>query len=138
MSSSSALDSLHDPPLRIEVSEGDVVRMIWKGKSLPRRPQERLAPFLDGLLEKAALRVQGVEMDVRELAFMSAATMGVVVWFMGRAAVLAVPVTVFYDDSVKWQKMHFSAMCFLESSDPPIRMVPGPPLSKGPAEDEGR
>jgi hypothetical protein len=86
------------------------LRLVWRGKSDDRNPQNALAPYFAQVLERAAERGTAVEMRFDELDHFNSSTIGAVIKLIQDARARGVRLVLLYDARVKWQKLSFDAL----------------------------
>ena len=104
--------------LNIEVTEDDdTINAIWKGKSIDREPGRFIMPILTRMIKSSSDTDKSVTLDFRELAYMNSSTITPVIKILERAKRGSTRVTVFYNKSLKWQDLIFSALTIFKTKD---------------------
>jgi len=104
--------------LTIEVTEDDdTISAIWKGKSIDREPGKFITPILTRMIKSSSKTDKRVTLNFHELAYMNSSTITPVIKILERAKRGSTRVTVFYDKSLKWQDLIFSALTIFKTKD---------------------
>lgn len=104
--------------LTIEVTEGDdTINAVWKGKSIEREPGKFITPILTRMIELSSSTDKRVMLNFRELAYMNSSTITPIIKILERAKRGSTRITVFYDKSLKWQDLIFSALTIFITKD---------------------
>src|SRR4051794_38821119 len=109
-------ETLVDGELRIDVSraDDDGLRLEWCGRSNHRFPAGVLTPFLREAMRRAQEAGGGIEMHFERLQFFNSSTITAIIQFMREARKKHVPVILFFDDSLEWQRLSFDALRIFE------------------------
>lgn len=110
--------------IETEKPSSDLVRLYWRGRSVARKPEEALAPFLSNLLSEAQRAGAGVEMHFETLEFFNSSTVSVLVQFLHNARRAGVHLSFIYLPSVRWQKLSFEALRVFEQLDQTVQVIP--------------
>jgi hypothetical protein len=112
------MNSLCAGELTIDViDQPDRLRLEWRGKSTDRQPQQVLAPFFGALLTETTSRKSGVEMHFEQLVHFNSSTIGCLIHFIHEARSKSVPLILFYDRTLVWQRMSFDALRVFGAND---------------------
>jgi len=104
--------------LNIEVTEDDdTINAIWKGKSIDREPGKFITPILTRMIKSSSDTGKRVTLNFRELAYMNSSTITPIIKILERAKRGSTRVTVFYNKSLKWQDLIFSALTIFKTKD---------------------
>lgn len=104
--------------LTIEVTEGDdTINAVWKGKSIEREPGKFITPILTRMIKLSSSTDKRVMLNFRELAYMNSSTITPIIKILERAKRGSTRITVFYDKSLKWQDLIFSALTIFKTKD---------------------
>lgn len=107
----------HDQ-LTIEVEESEEwVEVKWLGKSYGRSPGQFITPILSDALLKSGHGTKRLVLDFRKLQYMNSSTITPVIKFLERAKRSTARVAVYYDQSLRWQDLNFSALTIFETPD---------------------
>jgi hypothetical protein len=98
------------------------LRLAWRGKSADREPGRFLMPVLSEALERAKAEGLGLALDFTGLEYMNSSTFTPVVKALDESRRLAVPVTLEYSLTRKWQALSFSALRTFETLDGRIKV----------------
>lgn len=111
-------EGLVNGDLRIDVSQdGDVMRCIWRGRSVEREADVTLRPFFDKLLAAATAGGATLEMRFEELEYFNSSTIGTLITFIQKSRRQKVRLRIIYDAGIKWQSLSFDALRMFEKSD---------------------
>jgi hypothetical protein len=89
------------------IVEPDVTRLVWTGRGSMRDPRSLLVPYFQQVF--AAAR-GAVEMHLVGLAACNSATIAAVIDAIRLAREHALPISVVYDGSLRWQRTSFEAL----------------------------
>ena len=111
--------------LLIDVREKDASTLacIWQGRSTDRDPGAALNPYFETLLEAARERDASLEMRFESLEHFNSSTIASLIRFIQTARSRAVPLTLVYDASLKWQRLSFEALRVLDKNDRLLELV---------------
>ncbi len=98
------------------------LRLRWLGKSTEREPGHFLVPVLAEAFETARAAGVPLVLDFTGLDYMNSSTFTPVVKALDHSRRLAVPVTLEYSVSRKWQALSFSALRTFETLDGRIKV----------------
>jgi len=99
------------------VEDDNTINTIWKGKSIDREPGKFITPILTRMIKSSSDTDKRITLDFRELAYMNSSTITPVIKILERAKRGSTRVTVFYNKSLKWQDLIFSALTIFKSKD---------------------
>jgi hypothetical protein len=88
----------------------NTIEVLWEGKSTEREPANFLSPILAKVLNRAASKSKRITMDFRELSYMNSSTITPVIKILERAKKSKTKITIFYQKSLNWQELNFSAL----------------------------
>ncbi|MFC1543164.1 hypothetical protein ACFL4K_01335 [Candidatus Neomarinimicrobiota bacterium] len=104
--------------LTIEVAEGDhTINAVWRGKSIDREPGKFIMPILTRMVKTSISKNKRVTLDFREIDYMNSSTITPIIKILERAKRGSTQITVFYDKSLKWQDLIFSALTIFTTKD---------------------
>lgn len=105
------MEDLSAGDLAITVStDGDAIRLTWRGKSSDRHPGAVLGPYLAAALSEAAAQSTSLELLFDALEHFNSSTVTVLVQLIQDAKKRGVPLRFFYDSKLRWQKLSFEAL----------------------------
>ncbi len=97
--------------LNITIREEDTSIFVnWTGKSTDREPGKFITPILVDAIKKSSEKNKRVVIDFRELSYMNSSTITPLIKILERAKRGSTPVTVYYNKSLHWQDLSFSAL----------------------------
>ncbi len=103
--------------LTVAVSTSDAIIICrWTGRSVEREAELALEPFFDNLLE-AAGETRSIDMHFEALAHFNSSTISTLIVFIQAARRKKVPLTLHYDESLKWQRLSFDALRMFQRND---------------------
>jgi hypothetical protein len=104
--------SLRSGSLLIDVEDrGDAgLRIVWQGKSGDRQPEKILDPFFRGLVDECAARAVPMEMRFERLHHFNSSTIGYLIQLLQEMRARGVPLVIYFDHGVLWQKLSFDAL----------------------------
>lgn len=107
-----------DHLLQIElVKNGDELILIWRGKSVHRKPSDFITPILLDVIKKSTAEKKRVVLDFRSLDYMNSSTITPIIKILERARKGAVHMCLLYRKSLKWQELSFSALQIFATQD---------------------
>jgi hypothetical protein len=111
--------------LAIEVEDLADERIVcrWRGRSVERDPGQVLSPYFEQLLEAAHGRRAELEMRFDSLDHFNSSTIAALIRFIQSARGRGVRLVLFYDASLKWQRLSFEALRVLDKNDNLFRLV---------------
>jgi hypothetical protein len=113
------LDDLTVGDLAIEIVSAppEPICCWWRGKSNDRQPSRVLTPYLAELLDRADGESVSLEMHFENLDHFNSSTITVLIELIQGAQERGVPLTLFYDRGLKWQKLSFNALRVFDRDD---------------------
>ena len=104
--------SLRSGSLLIDVEDRGVagLRIVWQGKSGDRQPEIILDPFFRGLVDECAARAVPMEMRFEHLHHFNSSTIGYLIQLIQEMRVREVPLVIYFDHGLLWQKLSFDAL----------------------------
>lgn len=125
------MTDFQDHELRIALDETSpgTLRLDWLGMSTQKAPITVLEPWFDALFTEAQKKAVTVEMDFVHFEHMNSSTISALVHLIHDARDRGVPLTLRYDQSVRWQKLSFDALSralrpFNAARDSPVTFLP--------------
>lgn len=104
--------------LSIQVVEKDTaIDVKWDGKSTEREPAKFISPILVDVLKLASDKNKRIVMDFQNLGYMNSSTITPIVKILDRAKKGMTKITIYYQKSLKWQDLNFSALEIFNSED---------------------
>jgi len=104
--------------LTIQVVEHkDTIDVRWEGKSVDREPSKFISPILVKVLEMASELNKRIIMDFQSMAYMNSSTITPIIKILERAKKGMTKITIFYQKSLKWQELNFSALKIFKTKD---------------------
>jgi hypothetical protein len=104
--------------LNIEVSENETsINIIWRGKSILRKPGDFITPILVEALKKSSIDQKRMVLDFRKLVYMNSSTITPVIKILDRVKKGTTPISILYEKSLKWQDLSFSALEIFQTKD---------------------
>ncbi|MGV7224028.1 MAG: SiaC family regulatory phosphoprotein [Nitrospinales bacterium] len=104
--------------LTIQVVEHkDTIDVRWEGKSVDREPSKFISPILVKVLEMASDLNKRIIMDFQNMAYMNSSTITPIIKILERAKKGMTKITIFYQKSLKWQELNFSALKIFKTKD---------------------
>jgi len=104
--------------LTIQVVEHkDTIDVRWEGKSVDREPSKFISPILVKVLEMASDLNKRIIMDFQDMAYMNSSTITPIIKILERAKKGMTKITIFYQKSLKWQELNFSALKIFKTKD---------------------
>ena len=116
--------------LRIEWQDGTdgasagPIRLLWQGRSNDRRPSRILDPYFDTVLSAARARGVPVELHFEEVEHFNSATITSIIQVIQDARNRGVRMVIFFDPSLKWQKLSFDALRVFSRKDGLLEIRP--------------
>lgn len=111
-------EKYHNRFLTIQVIEYETsIDVLWEGKSIDREPGKFISPILMKVLEMASVLNKRVIMDFNSLSYMNSSTVTPIIKILERAKKGMTKITVFYQKSLKWQDLNFSALEIFRTKD---------------------
>jgi len=104
--------------LTIKVVEHETsIKVKWEGKSTDREPAKFISPILVKVLEMASGLNKRIIMDFQSLSYMNSSTITPIIKILDRAKKGMTKITIFYQKSMKWQELNFSALEIFRTKD---------------------
>ena len=104
--------------LTIQVVEHETsIDVKWEGKSTDREPAKFISPILVKVLEMASGLNKRIIMDFQSLSYMNSSTITPIIKILDRAKKGMTKITIFYQKSMKWQELNFSALEIFRTKD---------------------
>jgi hypothetical protein len=104
--------------LTIQVVEHEnSIDVNWKGKSVDREPSKFISPILVKVLEMAGDLNKRIIMDFQSMSYMNSSTITPIIKILERAKNGMTKITIFYQKSLKWQELNFSALEIFKTKD---------------------
>ncbi len=104
--------------LTIQVVEHeDSIDVKWEGKSVDREPSTFISPILVKVLEMAGDLNKRIIMDFQSMSYMNSSTITPIIKILDRAKKGMTKITIFYQKSLKWQELNFSALEIFKTKD---------------------
>jgi len=104
--------------LTIQVVEHEnSIDVSWKGKSVDREPSKFISPILVKVLEMAGDLNKRIIMDFQSMSYMNSSTITPIIKILERAKSGMTKITIFYQKSLKWQELNFSALGIFKTKD---------------------
>ena len=104
--------------LTIQVVEHkDTIDVRWEGKSIDREPSKFISPILVKVLEMASDLNKRIIMDFQSMSYMNSSTITPIIKILERAKKGMTKITIFYQKSLKWQELNFSALKIFKTKD---------------------
>lgn len=104
--------------LTIQVVEHEnSIDVSWKGKSVDREPSKFISPILVKVLEMAGDLNKRIIMDFQSMSYMNSSTITPIIKILDRAKNDMTKITIFYQKSLKWQELNFSALEIFKTKD---------------------
>ncbi|PZR05377.1 MAG: hypothetical protein DI536_32405 [Archangium gephyra] len=110
--------------LRIEVTEpaADRIELRWTGASNERDPATGLKAFFDGVFAEAAKRGATVVQHFEALTFFNSSTVSTLLRVVAESGRIGVPMTLYYDRSLRWQAHNFEGIASLAPTVPLLKV----------------
>jgi len=104
--------------LTIQVVEHEnSIDVSWEGKSVDREPSKFISPILVKVLEMAGDLNKRIIMDFQRMSYMNSSTITPIIKILERAKNGMTKITIFYQKSLKWQELNFSALEIFKTKD---------------------
>lgn len=104
--------------LTIQVVEHEnSIDVSWEGKSVDREPGKFISPILVKVLEMAGDLNKRIIMDFQSMSYMNSSTITPIIKILERAKKGMTKITIFYQKSLKWQELNFSALEIFKTKD---------------------
>jgi hypothetical protein len=104
--------------LTIQVVEHETsIDVKWEGKSTDREPSKFISPILVKVLEMSSGLNKRIIMDFQSLSYMNSSTITPIIKILDRAKKGMSKITIFYQKSMKWQELNFSALEIFKTKD---------------------
>ncbi len=104
--------------LTIQVVEHEnSIDVSWEGKSVDREPSKFISPILVKVLEMAGELNKRIIMDFQSMSYMNSSTITPIIKILERAKSGMTKITIFYQKSLKWQELNFSALEIFKTKD---------------------
>jgi hypothetical protein len=101
---------LGDLTAQLDAGTSGLLRVSLTGKSASREAGKVLAPLFDQALASARSEGRALELRFEKLEYFNSSTIAALVQFIRVTQESAVPLTIVYDPSQKWQAMSFDAL----------------------------
>lgn len=109
--------------LIIEVEEGETeIEIFWRGSASERNPGDFIIPILSDVLNKSNKTGKKIKMDFRHLEYMNSSTIVPIIKILERAKRGENRVVVLYNNTIKWQKLNFTALEIFQTDDQRIQI----------------
>lgn len=117
--------SLTSGELAIDVEHraDESIVCTWRGRSVERDPGAVLSPYFEQLLDSAHGRRAALEMRFDSLEHFNSSTIAALIRFIQSARGRGVPLVLFYDARLKWQRLSFEALKVLDKDDKLFQLV---------------
>lgn len=99
------------------VEHENSIDVNWKGKSVDREPSKFISPILVKVLEMAGDLNKRIIMDFQSMSYMNSSTITPIIKILERAKSGMTKITIFYQKSLKWQELNFSALEIFKTKD---------------------
>jgi len=99
------------------VEHADSIDVKWEGKSVDRKPSIFISPILVKVLEMASDLNKRIIMDFQDMSYMNSSTITPIIKILDRAKKGMTKITIFYQKSLKWQELNFSALEIFQTKD---------------------
>jgi len=97
--------------LTIQVVEHEnSIDVRWEGKSVDREPSKFISPILVKVLAIASDLNKRIIMDFQSMSYMNSSTITPIIKILESAKKGMTKITIFYQKSLKWQELNFSAL----------------------------
>ena len=104
--------------LTIQVVEHqNSIDVKWEGTSVDRQPSTFISPILVKVLEMASDLNKRIIMDFQSMSYMNSSTITPIIKILDRAKKGMTKITIFYQKSLKWQELNFSALKIFKTKD---------------------
>lgn len=104
--------------LTIQVVEHEnTIDVRWEGKSVDREPSKFISPILVKVLGMASGLNKRIIMDFQSMSYMNSSTITPIIKILERAKKGMTKITIFYQKSLKWQELNFSALKIFKTND---------------------
>ena len=104
--------------MTIQVVEHDnSIDVKWEGKSIDREPAKFISPILVKVLNMASDMNKRIIMDFQSLSYMNSSTITPIIKILERAKKGMTKITIFYQKSLKWQELNFTALEIFRTKD---------------------
>lgn len=104
--------------LTIQVVEHETsIDVKWEGKSTDREPSKFISPILVKVLEMSSGLNKRIIMDFQSLSYMNSSTITPIIKILDKAKKGISKITIFYQKSMKWQELNFSALEIFKTKD---------------------
>ncbi|GMT49215.1 MAG: hypothetical protein IEMM0008_0754 [bacterium] len=104
------------------IGKKSILYLFLKGRSEDRNPALFMQPIFDRVLKEVTSKGYELIIDVQGLEFMVSSTVTPIIKLLERANQNLLRVTVLYQNSVKWQKVNFSALRVFATKDERIKV----------------
>lgn len=112
------MQNLETDQLIIETAvEDENIRIDWKGRSNAREPWALIREFFERVAQEAEEKSSDVEMHFEDIEYFNSSTITAVIRIMQLLQAKKVPLTLFYDPSLRWQKLSFDGLRIFEQSN---------------------
>jgi hypothetical protein len=106
-----------DLNLEVTVTPESVYKCIWRGKSNERNPPEVLKPWFDKLIAAAVAKRSSIEMHFERIEHFNSSTITALIKLIQTCRKSAIPLVMYYDQTLKWQRLSFDALRVFEKND---------------------
>lgn len=107
------MNALRTGDLKIEIiDEGGSapLQLMWMGRGNTRQPAAALHPFFLHILDEAAQRQTALELHFEQVEQLNSSTLATVIQLLQAARAKKIKTDIFYDSSLKWQKVNFDVL----------------------------
>lgn len=114
------MDLMEKDKLTIKVDEDLVMNRFilhWQGESNEKNPGVFLYPYFEKLIGEALERHFSIEMDISGMLYMNSSTISPIIRLVKEAKNKNIKLVIFYDGSLKWQDLSFSALRVYKSEE---------------------
>jgi len=99
------------------VEHENSIDVKWEGKSVDREPSKFISPILVKVIEMASDLNKRIIMDFQSMSYMNSSTITPIIKILERAKKGMTKITIFYQKSLKWQELNFSALEIFKTKD---------------------
>jgi hypothetical protein len=110
--------------LQVDIVDGAVVRVHFRGKSNHREPDVILRPLFADIFKRTVRPNAVIELHFEQLEFFNSSTITSIIEFVKELGKRKVVTRVTYDPDHRWQKVFFDAMGMLERPDGILKIAP--------------
>ncbi len=113
--------NLKDGLLIVEIIEGDVITMLWKGRSENKEPSVILGPYLAEMIDE--INGRKLEIDFTNLEYINSSTVLPIIQMLKYLHLKKVSTKIYYDKVSKWQSASFKALEAISKAMPGIEVI---------------